>query len=71
MIRQLWSSLVSVILRPRWVVNLQEGDCGLRIWGVNLWYYKWPEPMIAPEAPWRYADKREFGEVVRSLKHAR
>lgn len=58
--------IVMWVLNPRWVVNTDEGDLGLRVWGVNFWYYKWPEPMLS-SVGWRYAEKREFGECVRSI----
>ena len=62
-----------VVFRARWIVSLGEdsGELGLRIMGVNLWYYKWEDPMIAYNRPWRFATKREFGEVVRSAKIGR
>ena len=61
------------VLRARWVVTdgngeeCEDGEFGLRIAGVNLWYYKWPEPMIATSYKWRFAEKREFG--VATIKH--
>lgn len=61
------------VLRARWIVgttaNENQGEMGLRIMGVNLWYYKWSEPMIVPnsnEYGWKVARKREFGETVKS-----
>ena len=51
-------------LKARWVVSMPSedghagGEMGLRIAGVNLWYYKWPEPMLAPSYEWRIANKR-------------
>lgn len=57
---------VDKVLRPRWVVCTDNGEMGLRVLGVNLWYYKWPEPMVAPSYPWKVAGKREFGETVKS-----
>jgi len=56
------------VLRARWIVSEEEnaeGELGLRILGVNLFYYKWPDPMLAGYK-WRFAEKREFGEVIRS-----
>lgn len=54
------------LLHPRWIVN-DAGELGIRVLGVNLWYYKWPEPMLA-DYGWRYAEKREFGECVKSVR---
>lgn len=61
------------VLRARWVVN-NDGELGLRIMGQNLWYYKWPEPMVETtgtddEGYWQFANKREFGETVKSRKN--
>lgn len=54
-------------IRPKWIVD-HDGCLGLRIFGVNLVYYKHPEPMVSFLGGWRTAEKREFGEVVRSIK---
>ena len=64
--------LVRKIMNPKWIVN-SHGELGIRVFGINLWYYKWPEPMISedgigePGSWWTYAEKREFGEVVKSI----
>ena len=54
------------LLKPRWIVE-DDGSMGLRLCRIrlNLIYYKWPEPMIGEE-PWQFAQKREFGETVKS-----
>ena len=52
------------VLKTRWIVD-SEGCLGLRVAGVNL-VYKWPDPVIITNAPWRFAEKREFGESVHS-----
>lgn len=62
---------VRKVMKVRWIVN-SSGEMGVRVFGINLWYYKWPEPMIAETGcdggTWRYAEKREFGETVKSVK---
>ena len=62
--------LIEKILHPRWIVSIDDGEetgeLGLRIFGINFWYYKWPEPMMSPERGYRIANKREFDEVVYS-----
>ncbi len=57
--------LIEKLLRPRWVVN-EHGDLGLRVGGINFWYYKWPDPIIGGYKTWRVMDKREFGESIKS-----
>jgi hypothetical protein len=70
--RSMWQAFIMWLLKPKWIVGLSdpdlpndEADLGFRIWGVNFYYYKWPEPMIA-KYHWRYMDKREFGDVIYS-----
>lgn len=64
---------VDRILRPRWIVN-EYGEMGIRILGVNCYYYKYDTPMIYETDPfthppkWRVAYKREFGETVISQR---
>jgi hypothetical protein len=73
MFKKAWAWLVTQIIRPRWIVMLPDptdpeseaGDMGVRILGVNFFYYKYPDP-TGYCCPWRLAEKREFGEVVRS-----
>ena len=64
--------IVERIMKARWIVNT-DGELGIRICGINMWYYKWPEPMVAETGcdggSWRYADKREFGEVIHSQRN--
>ena len=55
---------ISYIGRALWVVNDEE-EMGFRIFGLNFWYYKWSDPHIA-NYQYREADKREFGETVKS-----
>ena len=54
------------LLRPRWIVE-DDRSLGLRLCnlGLNLTYYKWPEPMIGSQ-PYRFAEKREFGETIKT-----
>ena len=54
---------VEKILRPRWIVN-DVGDLGLRVGGLNFWYYKWPDPTVGGYENWRVMNKREFGESI-------
>ncbi len=65
----MWQAFVMCLLKPKWVVGLEdpdeEGELGFRIWGVNFFYYKWPEPKPTNYC-WRYMDKREFGDVIYS-----
>lgn len=51
----------------KWIVSTdsEPGELGIRIFGLNLWYYKWQTPMAATRG-WRVADKREFGEAIKS-----
>ena len=63
------TALAIQIMRPRWIVGTgtaNAGELGIRVLGINLWYYKWPEPMPVDSKryPYRIARKREFGEVV-------
>lgn len=60
---------VALVLLPRWIVN-EYGELGLRIGGINLWYYKWPDPIIGGYKAWRVIEKREFGETIKSSKTA-
>jgi hypothetical protein len=54
------------LLRPTWVVT-DEGDFGLRIFGVVMTYYKDHAPLFYDKTPQtRPVRKREFGEVIRS-----
>lgn len=54
------------ILKVRWV-NVND-DLGLRIFGINFVYYKWPDPMINLSKDYRVMDKREFGEGIHPQK---
>lgn len=61
---------IDKILNPRWIVS-SNGELGIRVAGINMWYYKWPTPMIfnnkeisSEYKNWRYAEKREFGESI-------
>jgi hypothetical protein len=61
---------VEKIMKARWIVN-SSGEMGIRIFGINMWYYKWPEPLVGnsdDNTYWRVADKREFGETIKSEK---
>lgn len=57
------------IFRARWIVN-GDGDMGIRVLGINMWYFKWSDPVVSKEwsEKWREAKKREFGEVVKSIR---
>ena len=56
------------VLRARWIKD-DEGCMGIRILGINMIYYKWPEPMIHTGS-WSFAGKREFGETVKSQQYS-
>lgn len=62
---------VERVMKARWIVSLY-GELGIRVFGINLWYYKWPDPCLFDSNDseykhgWRYAEKREFGEVIKS-----
>lgn len=61
---------VENIMKAQWIVNSND-ELGIRVFGINLWYYKYSEPMISEngigkEGKWRFAEKREFGEVIHS-----
>ncbi len=55
--------LIDNIVKPKWVVD-HDGCLGLRILGVNLVYYKHPEPTVSFQGGWRYTEELEFGEVI-------
>lgn len=50
--------------KPRWIVS-DQGELGVRVLGINYFYYK-DNPPMPSQAKWRFANKREFGEVVRA-----
>jgi hypothetical protein len=57
---------VNRIMHARWITN-SSGEFGIRVFGINLWYYKYPDPLIGRSDDsdfWRVIHKREFGEVV-------
>ncbi len=58
------------LLRVRWIVSEDEshgeGELGVKIGPFLCWYYKWADPMVRLDTKYRVADKREFGEVVKS-----
>lgn len=60
------------LIDPKWIVGIgndNKGELGIRVAGMNFWYYKWPEPMLvsSKEYPYKIADKREFGETIKSV----
>lgn len=63
--------IVNRVFRARWIVS-GDGEMGIRILGINLWYFKWSDPIVGGEDAsyknWREAKKREFGEVVKSIR---
>lgn len=63
----LWSNFIAWLLRARWIVN-SGGEMGIRVLGVNLFYYKYDTPIIYGAqgecSGWRPVFKREFGECV-------
>lgn len=66
--KKLRDIFVEDILKSRWIVN-NNGEFGIRILGLNLWYYKWNTPIISYRDEyklWRKIKKREFGEVIKS-----
>lgn len=68
-VRLLYGELLKRLLHVHWIVGTNEGckgEMGVRVLGANFWYYKWPDPMVAPSYAYREADKREFGETVKS-----
>ena len=74
-IHDVTTKLVEIISRTggaSWVVGFDEengsGELGFRIFGMNFWYYKWPDPMLNQDRKWRPVTKREFGEVIVSDK---
>lgn len=74
-VRFWWLWFVVRFGKPIWVVGTDEraefhnvGELGLRVFGVNFWYYKWPTPMLNMSGHWRVMEKREFGEVIRVTK---
>lgn len=62
-------TIVETMLKPRWIIN-RTGELGIRVCGINMWYYKHDIPMIAECSDdfgeWRVIEKREFGEVILS-----
>jgi hypothetical protein len=60
--------LIEKLMRPRWIVN-NRGELGIRVLGINFWYYKRAVPMIALKKDkilWQEAVDREFGIVIKS-----
>jgi len=67
--------LLMKLVGATFIVSLSDGreykdagQLGFRIFRMNFWYYKWSDPMFSNARPWRVARKREFGEVVLSVK---
>lgn len=54
---------ISKILRPRWIKSARSEELGIRILGVNIYYYKRKEPVIYA-GPFRYVDEKEFGITI-------
>lgn len=51
---------------PRWIVN-DQGEFGVSVKGRRYFYYKGDGlPVEDTTSRWRYVNKREFGEVIRS-----
>jgi hypothetical protein len=57
-------SFFAWLLLARWVVN-EDNEMGFRIAGINFWYRGWTSPHCAKHT-WRNAEKREFGETIKS-----
>lgn len=60
--------IFTYIFRVRWIVN-SSSEFGVRICGVNMWYYKDSTPIIGTSddnSYYREVTKREFGEVILS-----
>ena len=56
------------IFRTRWVVN-SSGEFGVRVCGVNMWYYKDSTPIVGISDDndyYREVNNREFKEVITS-----
>lgn len=70
MINKIQQVLIDKILNPRWIVSAGEDpeELGIEIFGLRFYYYKWPEPLWNQKANFRYAGKREFGEVIKTKK---
>lgn len=55
-------AIVKYIVRPIFVSD-ENGEFGVRIWGVTFTYYKYSEPLFG-DTQSRPVRKREFGEVL-------
>lgn len=79
---KLFNWLINDVLKARWIVSVPDqdaneaetndfdrfgGELGLRIGGINLWYYKYSDPMVTVSRRWRQATKREFGDTIHSI----
>ena len=59
--------IIENVVKPIFIVN-EIGELGIRVFGVNCYYYKRAEPLIYGlgnmQPRWRPVFKREFGECV-------
>lgn len=52
------------VLRARWIIG-SDNDLGLRIMGVNLYYYKSSKPIVSfDEVEYREVYNKEFGHSI-------
>jgi len=64
----LW--FVKNIIRPRWIMHPGTGELGIRIFGVNVYYYKRKEPIFLVGS-WRYVQEKEFGNSIHPIPRDR
>ena len=62
---------IEYVLHVYWIIN-KNSELGLRIFGMNFWYYKDSRPILLfgkgedEYSSWRKINKIEFGEVILS-----
>lgn len=64
------NTITKNVLKPTWITN-SSNELGIRILNINFWYYKDSTPIIGTSddnSYWRPVTKREFGEVIHSVK---
>lgn len=58
---------VEKVLKPRWIKSPNTEELGLRILGVNIYYYKRSEPIVEVGS-FRYVREKEFGHTIHPIR---
>ena len=61
---------VEKILKPRWIKSTTTEEFGLRILGVNIYYYKRSVPIVGV-GHFRYVGEKEFGHTIHPIPKGR